>query len=200
MFVIVLLLNLCYNLERRRNLINITIDEITPCLKDLSNGDLVETEVVKINRKSYLSKFNKKNGWYTNWNVLADENEIYALVLKGTVDIQGLVALQPLEEYEAVYVTWMCTAPQNNPIITENQKYAGVGGHLFAIAAERSISLGFGGAITGNAANMELVEHYCSVFGAIHIGILHPFQFFIDENNAKQIKEAYDYEWTDDEL
>ena len=57
----------------------------------------------------------------------------------------------------------MCTAPQNNPIITENQKYAGVGGHLFAIAAERSLSLGFGGAITGNAANMELVEHYCSI-------------------------------------
>ena len=181
-------------------MINVSIDEITPCLKNLTNGDLVETEVVRICRKSFLSKFNKKNGWYTNWNRLVDENEIYALVLKGTVDVQGLVALKPLEEYETVYVTWMCTAPHNNPIISENRKYAGVGGHLFAIAAERSLHLGFGGAITGNAANMRLVKHYGEAFGAVHIGILHPFQFFIDENNAKQIKEAYDYEWTDDEL
>lgn len=98
-------------------MISITIDEITPCLKELSNGDLVETEVVKIIRKSFLSKFNKKNGWYTNWSALAEENEIYALVLKGTVDVQGLIAMQPLHEYEAVYVTWMCAAPHNNPIL-----------------------------------------------------------------------------------
>jgi hypothetical protein len=35
------------------------------------------------------------NGWYTNWAELANENEIYALVVEGSVDIQGLVAVTP---------------------------------------------------------------------------------------------------------
>lgn len=104
---------------------------MTPCLKDVKTGDVIETEVIEIKRKSFLSKFHKKNGWYVNWSLLSDENEIYALVIKGTVDIQGLIALQGIADYEAVYVTWMCAAPQNNSIISENKKYLGVGGHLY---------------------------------------------------------------------
>lgn len=181
-------------------MVNVIIDENTPCLKDSNTGDILETEVIRIKRKSFLSKFNKKNGWYVNWADLLAENEIYALVIKGTVDIQGLVALQPIDDYNAVYVTWMCAAPQNNPMIADQKKYIGVGGHLFAIAADRSISAGYGGALTGNAADQELVKHYGDVFGAVHLGILHPYQFFIDEDNAVKIREVYDYEWTDDEL
>jgi hypothetical protein len=156
--------------------------------------------VIRIKRKSFLSKFNSKNGWYVNWGTLAKENEIYALVLKGTVDIQGLVALQKLDEYGAVYVTWMCSAPHNNPMIAEEKKYIGVGGHLFAIAVDCSIKYGYEGAVTGNAADQTLLMHYCNVFGAVHLGILHPYQFFIDEENAAEIQEVYNYEWTDDEL
>ena len=37
-------------------------------------------------------------------------------------------------------------------------------------------------------------------FEADHIGILHPFQFAIDEENAKKIMEVYDYEWTDEQI
>lgn len=44
--------------------ISVRIDDFTPCLKSTSTGELV------------------------------DNAEIYALVVKGTVDIQGLVALQ----------------------------------------------------------------------------------------------------------
>lgn len=94
----------------------------------------------------------------------------------------------------------MCTAPQNNPLITNPKKYNGVGGHLFAIAVDRSIQAGYEGAVTGNAADMALVSHYCEVFGATHLGLIHPYQFFIDEINAQKIKEVYEYEWTDDEL
>lgn len=179
-------------------MVNVLIDEITPCLKDALTGDVVETEVVAIQRKSFLSKFCKKNGWYVNWDTLTDENEIYALVVKGTVDIQGLTALREIKEYDAVYITWMCVAPHNNVALTGSKKYLGVGGHLFAIAVDCSLQLGHGGALTGNAANRELLQHYCEVFGAIYLGLLHPFQFFIDENAAQNIKEAYDYEWTKD--
>ena len=32
------------------------------------------------------------------------------------------------------------------------------------------------------------------------IGVLHPYQFAIDEVNAKKIMEVYDYDWTDEEI
>lgn len=71
-------------------MINVIIDEFTPCLKNSKTGELVRTEVIRIRRKSFLRKYNKNNGWYVNWASLLDDNEIYALVIEGSVDIQGL--------------------------------------------------------------------------------------------------------------
>ncbi len=36
------------------------VDELTPCLKDLSTGENVETEVIRIRRKSFLSSSIRK--------------------------------------------------------------------------------------------------------------------------------------------
>lgn len=47
-------------------MINVWIDDLIPCLKDNETGDFVQTEVLRIRRKSFLSKFSKKNGWYTD--------------------------------------------------------------------------------------------------------------------------------------
>lgn len=181
-------------------MLNVWIDDLTPCLKDNETGDFVQTEVIRIRRKSFLSKFIKKNGWYTDWAKLLQEHEIYALVIKGTVDIQGLIALSQNKDFQAVYIAWMCSAPQNNKLLCDNPKYSGVGGHLFAIAADKSVEYGFGGTIVGYAANMDLVNHYCSVFKAEHIAMLHPFQIAIYEEEAAELREVYDYEWTDEEI
>lgn len=135
-----------------------------------------------------------------DWSSLLKEHEIYALVLKGSVDIQGLVALSGSDDYEGVYAAWMCAASQNNKDFMDTPKYLGVGRHLFAIAAQRSDELGYDGFITGFAANMELVVHYKKAFDAEHIGMLHPYQIIIGEEAAHHIREVYDYEWTDDEL
>jgi len=43
-------------------MITFYIDEFTPCLRNAETGDIVETEVVRLKRKSFLSKFNKKTG------------------------------------------------------------------------------------------------------------------------------------------
>lgn len=43
-------------------MINVWIDEFTPCLKNTNTGELVQTEVIRIRRKSFLRKYNKKNG------------------------------------------------------------------------------------------------------------------------------------------
>lgn len=181
-------------------MVNVYIDEFTHCLKDAKTGELVQTEVIRIRRKTFLRKYNKKNGWYINWEELLDENEIYALVVEGSVDIQGLVALTKDESMQAVYIAWMCTSPENNRVIREDVKYNGIGGHLFAIAAQKSIEYGYGGFMYGFAANRDLLEHYVAVFNGEFIGVLHPYQFAIDEENAARIMEIYDYEWTDEEI
>lgn len=181
-------------------MITVIIDELTPCLKDNETGEIIQTEVIKVKRKSFLEKYNKRTGWYVNWASLVNENDIYALVTRGTVDIQGLVAVKPITDLQAVFITWMCTSPSNNKLITSTPRYNGVGGHLFAIATDVSVQNGFGGTVTGNAANADLVRHYKDKFNAELIGMLHPYQIMIDEVNAESIRRIYDYEWTDDEL
>ena len=180
--------------------IDVFIDDITPCLKDNTTGDIVETEVIRIRRKSFLSKFNKKNGWYTNWSSLASENEIYALVTKGTVDIQGLVALRHEQSMGATYIAWMCTAPHNNNQISDNAKYSGVGGHLFAIAGRESVKAGFDGAVYGFAANQQVMNHYVERLGATPIQMLHPYHFMIFEEDMQKLIDTYSYEFSDEEI
>ena len=104
---------------------------------DAKTGELVQTEVIQIIRKSFLKKYNKKNGWYTDWDKLIDDNEVYALVVEGSVDIQGLVSVVKDNDAKACYIPWMCASPENNHQITEEIRYKGVGGHLFAIAAKK---------------------------------------------------------------
>lgn len=94
----------------------------------------------------------------------------------------------------------MCTAPSNNKALCDNPKYSGVGGHLFAIAADKSMEYGFEGVVVGYAANAELVDHYCKVFKAEHIAMLHPFQIAIYEEESAELRGVYDYEWTDEEI
>lgn len=48
--------------------IDIWIDEIVPCLKDVETGEIKETVVFKIESRTYLKKFQEKNGWHINWN------------------------------------------------------------------------------------------------------------------------------------
>ena len=94
----------------------------------------------------------------------------------------------------------MCASPDNNKLIDSDVKYYRVGGHLFAIAAQKSVEYGYGGFMHGFAANKKLLEHYVKAFNGEYIGMQHPYQFAIDEENAKKIMEVYDYEWTDEEI
>ena len=178
----------------------VEIDSLTPCLIDNESGEIIETEVLRVRRKSFLSKYNIRTGWYTNWAGLLNENEVYALVLKGTVSIQGLVAVRNDDVMKSAFVTWMVSAPANNPVMSASKRYSGVGGHLFAVAAQRSEEWGYGCAISGFAATRRLMEHYCETFDAAAICMLHPYQIFIPENAGKKIREVYSYEWTDESI
>ncbi len=177
--------------------VDIWIDDIVPCLRDTETGELEETVVFRIESRKYLNRFKESNGWHINWNEIPNEVEVYALALKENLEIQGLIGIRKDVDSFAAYIHWACTAPWNNIHETGTQKYAGVGGHLFAIAADKSIDWGFEGAIHGFAANQELLEHYQKVFNAEYLGMLHQYQFFIDEENSKKLLEVYQYEWNE---
>ena len=138
--------------------IDIWIDEIVPCLRDTETGETKETVVFKIESRKYLKQFQKNNGWHINWNEIPKDVEIYALALKDTNEIQGLIGIRDDISANAVYLHWACTAPHNNKHEYGKQKYIGVGGHLFAIAADKSIQWEHDGAMHGFAANKDLLE------------------------------------------
>lgn len=179
----------------KQGCLDIWIDEIVPCLKDTETGEIKDTVVFKIQSRSYLKEFKRKDGWHINWNEVPRDVEVYALALRENNEIQGLVGVKNDKDSCAAFIHWACTAPRNNKHEFGTQKYEGVGGHLFAIAAEKSMEWGYGGAIHGNAANRELEEHYIKMFGAQHLGMLHDYQIFIDEESAQKIREVYNYEW-----
>ena len=179
----------------KQGCINIWIDEIVPCLKDTVTGEMKETVVFKIESRSYLKQYTEQNGWQINWIELPTDVEVYELALKDTKEIQGLVAVKNDVNSRAAFLHWACTAPQNNKHDFGKQKYSGVGGHLFAIAADKSIQWGYEGAMHGFALNKELLEHYMETFNAEFLGMLHDYQFFINEINAKKLLEVYNYEW-----
>ena len=174
------------------------IDELTPCLIDTVTEETLETEVIELKRKSMLSRFNSKNGWYVNWGQFPTGVRVFALVLKGTFDIQGLVAVEPDAVARAVHIVWACTAPQNNKWRFGVQKYKGVGGHLFAIAADISERFGYEGFIYGEAMDEELMNYYISKYGAFRVPREHPFSIAFDGIATKTIREVYDYVWTEE--
>lgn len=176
--------------------VNIWIDEIVPCLKDTSSGELKDTVVFRIETRSFLDKFNMSSGWYVNWGKIPKDVEVYALVLKDDIsEIQGLIGIKKDDSAKAAYIHWACTAPHNNKHDNGAQRYVGVGGHLFALACEKSIEWGYDGAVHGFAANEKLLEHYVEKLHAELLCMLHQYQFFIDEIHAQELLEVYNYEW-----
>ena len=155
--------------------VDIWIDEIVPCLKNTNTGEIQETVVFKIQSRAYLKKFQKSNGWHINWNEIPKDVEVYALALKSDNRIQGLVGVRNDKDSHAAYLHWACVAPNNNVHEFGNKEYSGVGGHLFAIAVDKSVEWGYEGMVHGFAANEKLLKHYISVFHAEYLGMLHQY-------------------------
>lgn len=182
-------------------MITFKVDDLVPCLKDTKTGEYYDTEVIRIKRKSVLSKFNKKTGWYVDWSKFPIETEVYALVLKGTNDIQGLVAIENDDEALAIHIRWACVSPDNNINKYGKKRFIGVGGHLFAIASDLSIHRGYDGYVYGEAANRELLEYYYEEFNAECLPTLdNLYRFMLNSLSTQKLREVYTYEWTSEEI
>lgn len=180
----------------KSGIINVEIDELTPCLRDNKTGELVQTEVKKVTNRSELANCTEKNGWDFPWNKAPRDAEVYSLRVKGSSEIEGLIALKKEPENAAVYLYWGNAAPHNQ--ITETnakKKYNGVGGHLFAIAADISVKEGYGGFMYADAANKELYELFVNEYGATPIPTHNnPYRFFFDGKATKRILDTYTFD------
>ena len=170
--------------------VSIHIDKFTPCLEDARTGKLVATAYDKATREEL--KDLKKQGWLFDWAVKElDSSEIYKLTLSGDSKIQGLISIKDTTKDSAVHVILAESAPHNKG---SDKMFDGVGGHLFAIAAKKSIEKGYNGYLFMDAKNEELVEHYIRTLSAKFLGIAHPYRMFIDEYAAHKLLKKYTLE------
>lgn len=161
------------------------IDKFTPCLENAKTGEILQTTFSMATKQELKSL----KGWNFNW--IDDElksAKVYKLTLLNDSKIQGLVALTDFSKDKAIYVDIAESAPNN---LGREKEYYGVGGHLFAIAVEQSVKLGYGGFVFMDAKSDELVLHYTQTLGATLLGMPHQYRMFIDEEAANKLLEIY---------
>ncbi len=164
---------------------NILIDKFTPCLEDTRSGKLVPTVYAPATKEELSSL----KGWKFNWlDDSLKSSEIYKLTIESFDEIQGLAALTDFPKSYAIYFNLAESAPHNTG---KNKHYSGVGGHLFAIAVQKSVERGYGGYVFMDAKNTELAEHYKKTLGASLLGRPHPYRMVINEESAMKLLKIY---------
>lgn len=185
--------------------IGVEIDELVPCLRRRSDGEIVETYVTRVSGRD-LRGYNKSSGWFVDWStmdnvVMPDHGatEIYRLSVKGSDEPQGLVAIaRPGSSGTYPMGMWAVANPksQASRVGKENKEYDGIGGHLFAVMCEKSMEWGYDGELDGFAKTSKLLEYYLTPveeggMGGTWVGDL---KFYIDEESARKLIELYNYE------
>lgn len=145
-------------MHKDKQLINIEIDELTPCLRSTITSNTVDTiiEIIKIVKEDY-------DGWNFDWSITQDEGyEIYSLKVINSNVIEGLLALKKDYESNGIYVNLVESAPKN---VGKNGEYNGVGGHLFAFACREAKKIGFDFIYFDSKTN--LIDYYNQTLGAV---------------------------------
>lgn len=139
--------------------ISIYIDSLTDCLTCRKTGEQHDTEYRCI--KKTISPQNamllKRNGWKFDWSIPHQNGyEVYELLLKGSLEVQGMIALKHIRDHYYTHVDIVEAAPHN---VGKHGKYKGVGAHLFAIACKLSWDAGHEGYVQFTAKS-DLISHY----------------------------------------
>lgn len=160
--------------------IDIDIDELTPCLRRISDGTLVQTNLSLYHPKA------KTKGFGFDWKKIDDGHfRVYALRLNGDDTIQGLVSMKSERGY--IEVGHAEAADWNKFTAGDKRIYSGVGGHLFAEACRQSIEEGNGGFVAFTAKT-KLFDYYSRQMGAQLLG---GQRMVIDEGAALRLVERY---------
>lgn len=137
-----------------------------------------------------------KNGWQTVWNtdfILDPQKEKYVAKTEDG-EIIALGAYRVREGSVAVYIAYMESQPESNPILSERKKYSGIGKMMIAFGIQLSIDANCNGVVVFEAKTVELEQHYIRDFGARPVASLYPDgpkTFMIADEAAKNIFSSY---------
>ena len=137
------------------------IDKITKSIEEVLTNRNFDTEVLLLSHND-LKIVTKKNGWFFNWKLEYNQagHRVYKLNIKGHEIIQGLISIEPMDNYVEMYL--LENAPHN---YGSKKRFAGVAGNLVAFACKTSFDLGFEGCVAFTAKS-RLVNHYIQTLGA----------------------------------
>ena len=68
--------------QEESGIINVEIDDFTPCLVDSKTGEVLDTVVGEITDRNILNQYNENNGWFINWDEVPEECTVCALKIK----------------------------------------------------------------------------------------------------------------------
>jgi len=167
--------------------VDIEIDGLTNCLVNRTTGEECDTQYRLISKtitKADAEKL-KAEGWLFDWSIPHSNGyEIYELLIKGSDECQGLIALKHIRDQLYTHVDVVESAPKNRG---KNGKYQGVGAHLFAIACKLSWDVGNEGFVQFKAKT-DLVEHYRETLNAKNIDSQN---MYIDSYAALNLIKTY---------
>jgi len=137
------------------------IDKVTNSIENAASGKSYDTETKPLTLAD-LKKVLKKNGWRFNWRseFKYKGRLLYKLIVKDDAAIQGLISLEPVENYVEMHL--IETAPHN---YGKSKKYIGVAANLVAFACKMSFDAGFDGFVAFRAKT-QLIQHYANTLGA----------------------------------
>lgn len=159
------------------------IDKITNSIEVAATGKSLDTDVhplIPADLKTVL----KKNGWRFNWKseLKYESRQLYKLIVKGESNIQGLISLQPVENFVEMHL--IETAPHN---YGSSKKHIGVAANLVAFACKMSFDAGFEGFV-GFTAKTQLIKHYIETLGA---ELIFRNRMGISGDSAKKLVNSY---------
>lgn len=167
--------------------IDIFIDALTDCLVYTPTGEMKDTEyrlVTKTITRADAKRL-KDKGWKFDWSVPHQNGyEVYELLLKGSEEVQGMIALKHIRDQYYTHIDIVEAAPGN---VGRQGTYKGVGAHLFAIACKLSWDAGNEGYVQFTAKT-DLVVHYQQTLNA-HCIDWHTM--YIDSYGAVQLIHKY---------
>lgn len=167
--------------------IDIEIDGLTNCLVKRASGEECDTQYRLISKTITKAEAENliKEGWLFDWSIPHSLGfEIYELLLGGTEERQGMIALKHIRDQLYTHVDIVESAPKNRG---KNGVYQGVGAHLFAIACKLSWDVGNEGFVQFKAKS-NLVEHYQKTLNAQNID---EQNMFIDSYAALNLIKKY---------
>ena len=167
--------------------VDIEIDGLTNCLVNRATGEECDTQYRLISKT--ITKADAENlkaeGWLFDWSIPHSNGyEIYELLIKGSEERQGLIALKHIRDQLYTHVDVVESAPKNRG---KNGKYQGVGAHLFAIACKLSWDVGNEGFVQFKAKT-DLVKHYRETLNAKNIDAQN---MYIDSYAALNLIKTY---------